>query len=257
MKASVNRVLAGLLALLVWAVAPAGVLAGDQIVYFKNGRALRVLDIREEGEWVYLIISEPKDPAKMTTAEKREGGGVKPEDLAREIGVRASTIARMETARGGAGGSNAGMPTTRTANGVVRNPSAYDGTSGVRGYVVKPPSPEELAKRRATNTERIENTLSQADGPASAAAITRGNAALDNVDMSKTLAGGEMRINQRNLKVPNYIMQRARQVQAQRQQERAARRLAKQQEQLAAASPDSGTPPPTPTSTDPPSEPER
>jgi hypothetical protein len=255
MKASAHRVLAGLLTLLVLAVVPAGALADEQIVYFKNGRALRVLDVRDEGEWVYLILSEPMDPQKMTTAEKRDKGIVKPEDLAREIGVRASTISHMETAL--SRGSARTTPNSRTANGVVRNPSSYDGTSGSRGYVVKKLSPAEIAKRVATNTERIENTPSMAEGTASSAAIARGNEALDNVDMSKTLAGGAMRMNQRNLQVPSHIMKRARQVQAQRQQDRAARRLAMQQGQAVAAAPGDDTPPATTTTTDTSSEPER
>jgi hypothetical protein len=254
MKSTAKRVLAGVLTLLVWAVVTPGTLADEQIVYFKNGRAMRVLDIRDEGDWVYLVISKPKEPEKMTNAQKREEGVELPEDLARELGVRASTIDRIESARTGAATSR-NAPATRTANGVVSNPGAFDGTSGSRGYVVKELSPEEIARRQALAPPPVENTRSTADGPASPEAIARGNAALDNVDLSKTLAGGAQRMNQRNLKVPSYIMQRARQVQAQRQQDRAARRLAGQTGQSAPAAPEGGDSPAADSDTS--SEPER
>jgi hypothetical protein len=238
----------------VWAVVPLEPLAGEQIVFFKNGRALRVLDSREEGEWVYLVISEPKDTGKMTDAQKRAAAAGEAEDVSREIGVRASTIDRVENATGG-GAITKKKNTSRTANGVVSDPGSFDGTSGSRGYVVKELTPDEIARRKALNPEPVPNTPAMGSGASSPEAIAQSNAALDSVDLSKTLAGGEQRINSRNLKVPSYILNRAKQVQAQRQQDRAAKRLAMRREQAAAAAAPEAEAPAA--DSDPPTEPER
>jgi hypothetical protein len=229
--------------------------AGESIVHFKNGRALRVLDYREEGDWVYLILSEPRELDKASAA-KAARDGMKPEDLVREMGVYRATIARLEKANpvSGGGGSTA-KGASRLANGVVRKPTAMDSTSPARGYVVenqKPMSAEELAKRRATNTEKMTNVPSTADGPASAADIARGNAALDAVDLSNTTAGGEMIRRYRQMKMPDYIKQRSRAVAEQRQQDRAARQLLDRQKAAADAQ-DATQPAPA----NAPSEPER
>ncbi|MCZ6833526.1 MAG: hypothetical protein O7F11_07255, partial [Acidobacteria bacterium] len=141
-----------------------------------------------------------------------------------------------------------------------------DSTSPSRGYVVenqRPMSAEERAKRLATNTEKLTNVPSTADGPASAADIKRGNDALDAVDLSNTVAGGEMTRRYRQLKMPDYIKQRSKQLAEQRKQERAARQILARQEaadraqdearQAAAAE----TPPAETTPTDAPPEPER
>lgn len=203
--------------------------AGEAIVYFKNGRALRVLDYREEGNWVYLILSKPKDQGKNSAIKAARGELEKPEDLVREMGVHRDTIDRLEQTNPAAGGSATSVRTaTRRANGVVRRPSPIDSTSTSRGYVVEnrqPMSAEELAKRRATNTEKTANVPSTADGPASAADIKRGNDALDAVDMTKTTAGGEMARRYRQAKMPEYLKKRGRELAEQRRQERDARQL--------------------------------
>ena len=241
--------------------------AGEAIVHFKNGRALRVLDYREEGDWVYLILSEPKELGKDSPIKAARGELEKPEDLVREMGVYRDTIARLEEANpASSGGGTAAKTTSRQANGVVRKPSAIDSTSPSRGYVVenqRPMSAEERAKRLATNTAKRTNVPSTADGPASAADIKRGNDALDAVDLSNTVAGGEMTRRYRQLKMPDYIKQRSKELAKQRQQERAARQLLARQKaadraqdaarQAAAAE----TPPAETTPSDAPPEPER
>ena len=207
--------------------------AGEAIIHFKNGRALRVLDYREEGDWVYLILSEPKELGKDSAIKAARGELEKPEDLVREMGVYRDTIARLEDANPASGdGGTVARTVSRQANGVVRKPSNIDSTSPARGYVVenrRPMSAEELAKRLATNTEKVTNVPSTADGPASAADIQRGNEALDAVDLTNTVAGGEMTRRYRQMKMPDYIKKRSEELAEQRQQERSARqRMARQ-----------------------------
>lgn len=210
-----------------------GVVAGEAIVHFKNGRALRVLDYREEGDWVYLILSEPKEHGKNSAIKAARGELEKPEDLVREMGVYRDTIARLEEANpASSAGGTAARTMSRVANGVVRRPRPIDSTSPARGYVVenrRPMSAEERAKRLATNTEKLTNVPSTADGPASAAEIQRGNDALDAVDMTKTTAGGEMTRRYRQLKMPDYLKQRGKELAEQRRQERFARQLMNRQ----------------------------
>ncbi|MFQ5720313.1 MAG: hypothetical protein ACE5IK_12260 [Acidobacteriota bacterium] len=77
--------------------------AVPSIVYFTNGRALRVAAYRVEGDWAYLTVSVRDDP----------------EEKPSEMGVRASSVARVEVdddavTRGGNGRRDR---TGRAANG--------------------------------------------------------------------------------------------------------------------------------------------
>jgi hypothetical protein len=250
--------------LLVTLLAPVvSTVAGEAIVHFKNGRALRVLDYREEGDWVYLILSAPKEHGKDSAIKAARGELEKPEDMVREMGVYRGTIDRLEKANPAAGGGGTdGKTPGRLANGVVRKPSAAPS----RGYVVEnrhPMSAEEQAKRLATNTVKVGNTPSTADGPATAAEITLGNEALDAVDMTNTTAGGEAARRIQQMKMPDYLKQRSKELAEQRQQDRAARRRAALQaaneRTRAAAQQTAATeePPADTTPTDAPPEPER
>jgi hypothetical protein len=245
--------------------------AGEAIIHFKNGRALRVLDYREEGDWVYLILSEPKELGKDSAIKAARGELEKPEDLVREMGVYRDTIARLEDTNPASGdGGTVARTVSRQANGVVRKPKNVDSTSPARGYVVenrRPMSAEEMAKRRATNTEKVTNVRSTADGTATAAEIQRGNEALDAVDLTNTVAGGEMTRRYRQMKMPDYIKKRSEELAEQRQQERSARQRMTRQKAadraadaarkaaLAETSADE-TPPADTTPTDTPPEPE-
>ena len=111
MKICPHRALAAVFAV-VLLVSPGLAAAGDSVVHFKNGRAMRVLDYREDGDWIYLILSKPKEPPKP--GPKSEP--VKPEDLVREIGVAASTVDHIAEAGAARGGPTVVNPLTRQAN---------------------------------------------------------------------------------------------------------------------------------------------
>lgn len=91
---------------------PAGA-AGDgsteSIIFFKNGRALRVAGYRIDGDWVYLTVSKRANPDEEPS----------------EIGVLRATIARLEedTATRGRGGNVPVSQRGRVANGIT--PSGF------------------------------------------------------------------------------------------------------------------------------------
>ena len=156
------------------------------------------------------------------------------------MAVLAATVDRIEDARTRA--PLAGSKGPVTANGVVSSPANYD-SGAARSFVVesqKPPSPEELAKRRATNTEKVANTPSMKEG-AGGLDPKASQSALDNVDLSKTVAGQAMLAPLNKGRVPRHLLDRAKELNEQRRLER-ERRQAEAARQAAEAD-DSGSNP--------------
>ncbi|MFQ5669945.1 MAG: hypothetical protein ACE5HD_05425 [Acidobacteriota bacterium] len=102
------HVIGTLVALAVGAAAP--VMATDSLVFFKNGRTLRVLDYRDQGNWVFLRMSEPHTPRGSNEQEVSE------------LGVLASSIERIESVREIPGGQKGARSGRRSARGAEAQP---------------------------------------------------------------------------------------------------------------------------------------
>ncbi len=218
-----------LLALILVVAGAAPALADDSIVYFKNGRALRVLDTRAEGEWVYLLISEPRPTGRKAGEEEPS-----------ELWVRADSIARIEGARTAAptpGPGGHGLA-GRAANGVVREHSEADAMAAALSSRPGGGTMDEAA-------EMVPNVPAMGSPEAKLYKPSTYDAGIpDDIKPGSSTAGYEIRAPLRNMRPPRHILERAKQLQEQRRMERAARQAA--EAQPAPPPPQQPAPPPPP-----------
>jgi hypothetical protein len=190
----------GLAALLV--LVPTLASATDSLVFFKNGRVLRVLDHRDEGEWVFLVVGEPRPNPKDP---KEEGPN--------EIGVRADSIDRIEDAKGGPKRRTAIANSGRSANGVVRPMSEEDARAAALSSTAGGGSMAEALAKVAN----VPNVPTQ--GTAEAKQYRPTSNAPD-IEPGSSIAGWEMKKGLKNLRPPKHLLDRAKMLNEQKRREK-------------------------------------
>jgi hypothetical protein len=176
--------------------------AADSLVFFKNGRVLRVLETRDEGEWIFLVVGEPRPNPKDP---EEEGPN--------EIGVRADSIDHIEDAKGGprrrTGIANSG----RSANGVVRPMTEEDARAAALSST---PGGGSMAEAMA-KVANVPNVPTQ--GTAEAKQY-RPTSNVPEIEPGKSIAGWEMKKGLRNMRPPRYLVERAKALNEQRRRQK-------------------------------------
>jgi hypothetical protein len=179
--------------------------AKDSLVFFKNGRVLRVIDIREEADWVFLVVSEPR----ATEKEPDEEG-------ANEIGVRADSIARIEEAGFRRPRREAIANAGRSANGPVREHTEADSRAAA---LSSSPGGGTMAEAM----QKVPN-VPAAGSPEAKLYVPATNP--PEIEPGKSIAGWAMKAPLRNLRPPRHLLKRAKALNEQRRLEKERARAA-------------------------------
>jgi hypothetical protein len=189
-------------------LAPTLASAADSLVFFKNGRVLRVLDHREEGEWVFLVVGEPRP---VVNDPSEEGPN--------EIGVRADSIDHIEEAEGGPR-RQASIPNSgRAANGVVRPMTEADARAAALSSTAGGGSLAEAMEKVA----KVPNVPMK--GSAEAKQYKPSSSPPD-IEPGSSIAGYEMKKHYRNLRPPKHLLERAKFLNEQRRREKEMQKAA-------------------------------
>ncbi|MFQ5767524.1 MAG: hypothetical protein ACE5ID_06015 [Acidobacteriota bacterium] len=159
---------------------------GESILFFKNGRALRVVNYRTEGDWLFFMVSKPSPQRVKQAAADDE------EDAPSEMGVRRDSIKRIQS--------------------ITDRPSR-----SLRGRVAH--------GGRGTTASKKDLPHVPAAGSA-AAKVYGGGAFMPNIDVEHNTAGQMYTAPLNRLRPPHYIIEAARKFRLEREREKARRRAA-------------------------------
>jgi hypothetical protein len=173
-------------------------LGADAVLYFKNGRALRVVDYRTEGEWLFFMVSPPPPPSQKPADEEDTGPS--------EMGIRRSLIDRIET------------PHTARTDSVANTVAGGGGGGGAAAEGPRPASGGIASTADLSHVPTLGSAEAAKYGP---------KPVMPQPDISKSGAGHALQGDLRNAKVPHRILKQAQEYQA---QVKAARELKRQQQ---------------------------